>query len=838
MSNSFEWHTEEVEQWPEATAVASEPERPSRWRWLVALVIVCLAAVAGWVVYRQVDRRIAEATAHVEADVLSAHNVVRQAALQQDVELFTTMLSGRNSRWTAAQRALVDDGLLLDRASFGFTPAPANGYVAGPENITVTLASDLTAAEVTWLEPFVVNSGGQITETVALQQQAVYRQGARSWLLSPPLRDFWGEWLTGEGNYLTLVYPERDAALAERLQVELDRVLAQMCRQLAGIACPADWQMRLRLDNDPERLRRAANLESMLQSGPRLELPTPTLVGLPLDEAGYEVLYRGYAVHVVAVAITELAGYECCQHGAFYAALLDKQLSQLGLRPWPLTQADYDKLLDGTYSRNDVNIAWRSRSLSDRLETVDTQQLYALIDFLLAEAAPQATVAGMQRQLNEADSYWNWLRSFIARDYTPEQFEVALWQFVYQQTASAQSPLPIPLPAQDIQLVCQPSSGLNSGIYRFAVDSAVWSTEFEYKVESGFSNYVWPVYAQPHLYAVQEYVSDPDPGQRVTRLSLWRGDEKLVEFEQTIDETGRIPTLYFEGGDPTGRYLVMVRRYPGDEWTQYHLLDLESCRNLHCDEQPLFNWPTWSPGGDHTLMFGQPLTATTLGEGYRPWLTPLLLADARGRSPREVGTGTRPFWFTDERYGYIRINNEAEFELVTAVVSTNRPHVLLIADQLQHFIPAADRPQRLFLDYALANPANSRQLLIKAASSPPRGAQNYYFWLTLDSEWSAVTEVLLVHETDQPGGMTLSPDGRWLTFHYYGSDVQTTELVDLGTGSYKSFEHSSFSPTWSADGQWLAYNKENHLVLMAPAHDYRQLFFHEFQGCYRTDWVD
>ena len=168
MSNSFEWHTEEVEQWPEATAVASEPERPSRWRWLVALVIVCLAAVAGWVVYRQVDRRIAEATAHVEADVLSAHNVVRQAALQQDVELFTTMLSGRNSRWTAAQRALVDDGLLLDRASFGFTPAPANVFVAGPEIITVTLASDLTAAEVTCPVLLVVGFGARFSAAALL----------------------------------------------------------------------------------------------------------------------------------------------------------------------------------------------------------------------------------------------------------------------------------------------------------------------------------------------------------------------------------------------------------------------------------------------------------------------------------------------------------------------------------------------------------------------------------------------------------------------------------------------------------------------------------------------
>ncbi|HEX6386320.1 MAG TPA: hypothetical protein VF177_16735, partial [Anaerolineae bacterium] len=781
---------------------------------------------------------IAEAAARVEVDVLSVHRVVRQAAQQQDVELLMTMLSGRDPRWTEAQKALAAGGLLFGRSSFGFETAPAADFAATKTgSITVTLSADLKAAELTWLEPFVVNRGEANIETVRLAQTAVYRQGARSWLLSPPEREFWGEWEQVQGAYTTLTYPTRDEQVARRLVHDLDAAIVRVCTRLEGITCPANLGLRLRLETDTESLLAVHNVETMLMSGRSLTLPTPTLVGLPIDEAGYQALVRGYAIHVVSALITDLVEYECCQRDIFYMALLDKQLSQLGLRPWPLTQADYDGLLDHHYSRGDMNVVW-TRASFDSVDDTNRRRLYTVVDFVLSEAAPQATAAGMQRRLDEADSYWTWLRFFIPDHITPEQFDTRWLRFVYRQTASVQLPPPIPLPAQDIQLVCQPPSGLSGGIYRFDVETATWSTEFEYQAEPGFSSYAWPLLGQPHLYAVHEYASNPEPGQQTTRLSLWRDGEELVEFEQTADEAGRVPTLYFSSTDPKGRYLMMVSRYQSDESAEYQLLDLHSCRNLRCNMQPLLNWPTWSPDGAHTLMFGQPLTATTkLDEGYWPWLTPLLRADARGRAPIQVGVGARPFWFTSERYGYIRVNSEAEFELVMAIVGDDRPHVLLSADQLRQVLREADRPQRMFLDYALPNPADSRQLLVKAASSPSLGEHNYYFRLTLDSQW-AVRQISLVHQTDEPGNLTLSPDGRWLTFHTYGSHVQTTELVDLEMETYKSYEHSSFSPTWSAGGQWLAYNNENHLVLMAPAYDYRQLFFHEFEGCYRADWID
>ncbi|MCA9966036.1 MAG: hypothetical protein KC423_17410, partial [Anaerolineales bacterium] len=159
----FEWQTEEDIVWDELPPAPPEPPaRRRHWWLLVGLAALLLAA--GFVIYRQVQQRIETATQTVQADVLSSHNLMLRAASEQDEELFTSLLSGRDMQWVAGETALFKQAMLLDRAPFGleaipFTPQTAVDAATTPDEIPsdaarITLSPDLTEAEITIMQPY------------------------------------------------------------------------------------------------------------------------------------------------------------------------------------------------------------------------------------------------------------------------------------------------------------------------------------------------------------------------------------------------------------------------------------------------------------------------------------------------------------------------------------------------------------------------------------------------------------------------------------------------------------------------------------------------------------
>ena len=290
------------------------------------------------------------ATANATSDILASHTLVQQAGTGQDVELFNNLLSGRDQDWVDVQSELLQMGNLFDRSAFDLTwlPSPNTAVtLADVESgaIGVDINPELNAAELTFLQDYAIAVGNGVTETVQLKQTAVYRIGTQRWLYAPPDDEFWGEFETITGSMVSLAYPARDADVAQRLSFDLDAKLAEMCRTLADLNCPDGFRLSLRLDSDPQSFLDAAELSHALRSGPMLTLPTPTLVGLPVDEAGYQVLYRGYAIHLVGAAIAELTGYDCCRNVDYFQALLDYQLDELGLRPLNLDRVDYERVV-------------------------------------------------------------------------------------------------------------------------------------------------------------------------------------------------------------------------------------------------------------------------------------------------------------------------------------------------------------------------------------------------------------------------------------------------------------------------------------------------------------
>jgi hypothetical protein len=388
---------------------------------LIFLFLLFLGVVG--VVYWQVQSRFESIQANTEADVRATYQLVQQALSQRDDELFQQLLATQDSSWVKAQEQRFQKGLLLGRVPFGMQRI-ATGKGAPGHEVIVRPSPDWQTAEVVSEHLYTVQTQIGVAETITLQLTTHYRQVGNRWLLAPPPENYWGGWAQNEQNLLTVAYPRRDQAIAERLAVDLNAVLAEMCRAVMGVDCPDDFHLQLRLENDPVALSAVDDIHFIVNSRANLSLPTPTLVGLPADEKAYDALRRGYAAQVVTAGITELLDYECCEHGLFYRAYVEKQLAQMGLRPWPLTPVDYKQLSeDGLDYLETATL--RGRESLDIPESERWQLVFALVDFLAEEFPPEIVHYSIERGLEPS-----------AMGYSHSYFFVQEWaEFVASQSA-------------------------------------------------------------------------------------------------------------------------------------------------------------------------------------------------------------------------------------------------------------------------------------------------------------------------------------------------------------------------------------------------------------------
>ena len=327
-----------------STAEAAIGPSTSRRRWW--LVLPALFTVAGVIAILVISRRVEDTAQSIEKDVLAAHDLVRHAVAESDAELFASLLSRSNLGWRAAYEQLFEQDILLDRTSWGL-----QAQAGDPKIVDVTLSPDLKEAEVLSEYDYSVADGSGATETVRLRQTWGYRFDRQRWLLAAPEGEFWGSWSTSEGHWLTLTYSQRDEEIGRRLAADLDAKLRELCG-MPGIDCPSNWRVQLRLATEPIILNSLVepepafarqwnfNLQANIKN---MTLPTPTLIGAPTDEPGYQALYLGYALRVARAALVDrVPAPPEWQPQPLYGALLDRYLIRLGLRRWPVILADRD----------------------------------------------------------------------------------------------------------------------------------------------------------------------------------------------------------------------------------------------------------------------------------------------------------------------------------------------------------------------------------------------------------------------------------------------------------------------------------------------------------------
>ncbi len=849
---SFDWRTDEDDHWEAELLPSSSPRLRHRFPWRMAAILTGLLLLAGGVLYWQVGQRVAAANDAAEADVLSTYNLVNRVVAAQDVDLLSPLLSGRDMGWAREQEALVTEGLFYERAALGLRPAepPPLLSIEAERPYTLTLSPNLDAAELTFAQPYLVEVTG---EEVLLAHTAVYRLGWERWLLAPPEPEFWGAWQTTEAGGVTFIYPERDAVLLERLTQDLAGNLEKICFSEIDFTCPLLSDLQIRFETSPASLQRVVNPAEIYARNLQLKAPAPTLVGLPLDEAGYEALLTGYTRLLAAAVIADAVGYECCDQAPLFQALVDYQLYRLGLRGWPVTRETYGRVAANDAGLFTIAGFWAADNFA-LLQGEDGWQAYAFADFVAAEH-PSLSPADLLRGLLAASSFNQWLMSLSAESYDGALLQNGLaqsWWLYAQARLQETAGLPPLPPSQDLQLVCTPSllpgRPVRAELYRLRWQDGRWPAASELQFPGFMFFNPLPDDSSLILQGI-DYENDR------WQAMLWQDGDSLAlpvggtQFSLSLGQT-----------DPHGRYLLI---YQGDEssgQTNPALLDLQQCDGENCPLIPLAGNPVWSPDGRQTLLqqvdVSDMLRFTVNDQiimfGFFDLLheLPILRGNALGAGdPVPVAEGTAPFWLSDTEYGFVRHAEQPVGEtgdkIIIASIEDDAARPLLSSLDLRQALPPKDRPARLTIQYAAANPANPDQLAVLATAQ----STGYLF---LADRASGEVAWRLSFRIEGNHSFGFSPDGRYLVTAgvpldeadapgtinaYFLHNIARNETDTVFTDVSIPGPSSGFD--WSADGAWLALLVDERFVyLIAPAYDYRQNIWLDLGNCSSIAWVD
>lgn len=828
---NFEWQTEEDEAlWePESRPEPSPP--PKRRRWIFLLVAVAALLAAGVAIGRQVNQRVQETTEATEEDVLAADNLARLAAAEGDGELLITLLSGRDPEWTQAHEALLQAQLLYGRAAtpFGFELQP-DEYVP----VAVELSSDLNEALVSGEQTYTVQTPAG-DESVTLAQTYVYRRGRRNWLLSPPDDDtFWGGWATTTGGEATVVFPLRDEEFAVSFAADLDAALTTFCAD-SSLECPDDWQVHVRLETDPEALLDLSDPVKMLAAGSRLELPAPSLVGIPVDEAAYDALARGYTAQVLSAFIGELSGWECCDHLLYYQSLVNYLLADQGFRSRPMSPANYTELVGIPLDDMIFRELWDVDSLEEASEeasgevTEREQNLVnGIVEFdLEINRNPAPLLETLATFITDGtNGYHTWMARLddLSDDVADSRWSEFVREQVlaYQETETALVDFP---KDESLLLFCTPANG-NSAIMRYdpQQDSLVELASLAGEIAIGAS-----VKGTDSLL----YLAGDFAGEVITTTLFKIGEPPVfVEPLQPQD----ISLYMGQQADPQGRQVPLwVFNNDNGEEIRFSILDITSCAGKEsCSQVSIPGMPVWSASGSR-IALEEPDNM-------------LLLGDRELESWTSIGPGRSPVWLDEQTLAYvnipsrlIRLNNLTEEGAVTLFNAEDINELLpqnrrRFTVQIQELLYHPNRPDTLLF---LASTRLSSEMFMFALRPEEPGMD----WFTAAETGALAIDLLFDKRTlsyFEPN-VIFSPDGRWLTMRTPGGEVL---LFDQDTGQTtilaRTSEFAFMQYSWSTGGPWLAFIGENHIELIRPETDgslFRYFYFLDGQSCYSATWV-
>lgn len=837
---SFEWQTDEDYRWDEepASPEPAKPKRP-RWPWLV-LLGVFLAGTAVFLIFSQLNQRVETATDDVEADLAASYAVLQRAAQNQDENLFNSLLSGRDPEWSQAQRELLNVGLLFDRVGFGLTWLPS---LAETAVLSQTLSPNLTAAELTTLQNYSLDIGNGLTQTVQLARVDVYRLGEDRWLYAPPEREFWGVRRRLEGQLLSVRYPARDEQIVHRLAADLEARLVQLCGT-PGYSCPPDARVRVHFSPEPDSLAEAtfigaltrADMGDVLEGRQAVRLPTPSLVGLPQDEVGYQALLRGYSVQMLTIVINDVTGWECCVNVPFYRAAVERQLYEFGVGSWPLTETAVSLPADLTLG--DGAHFWNAPFPEMPTDFIKAPAPYAIVDFLTTSL--RVPISQIAASLAESGSILSW-HMFMDQwliHMTGHPISYTMLSHAFQGYVAQWQPVPAkPLPESGLMLSCATRNPLRleQGIYYF--DNTLAEPVLLESIPADTNLFFTGLPGGTGVaVGTQNGALQPE-----TYLLFNETERVDVDWSAVEGVTSRPPLAIPTTTSENGRYLLWTIQTAFANGNFFAVTDLDACHEGdRCEAVPVGGYPVWSPSAEQliTLSVIEPWWTEGLRNGMM-----LLRDEPTSPAINSPGFGASIFWLDETQFGYLTQFQNGLQQLVISDVALSRPRVLLTNESLPDFLSGSDVPTVLNFEFAQPLPNNPRSVLILAQDDT---LHHHVIWFDRVNE--AVT--MVVPLSDWPGasllGYRFSPDGRFLLIALTHGEENIFVLVRLDANSPQRFvvrlEGSTplprhFYANWSPDGEWLAVPELGYIRLWHKGGDERLLNFADL-GCTNAVWVD
>jgi hypothetical protein len=774
----------------------------------LGLTVLVVAGVwIGW----QVRQRVEVATTAVHDDARAAYQLYARAADQHDAELLRTVISGSDPAWTGAQLGLLAEDLLLDRWSMGLLRREGAGM---PDISTITPTPDLKEVEVVAQQSFTfVHSNGR-AEQATLEQSTIFRRGRERWLAARPSAEFWGEWQVKNGRTLTLIYPKRDADLAEHLLLGLEAELARACRELQ-LPCPFATSFTIRLDTEPASLLQAADPVTSLTRQPILNLPAPSLIGRPVDSTGERALLRAYAAHFIAAVIVYSVGWQCCEHGLFHQGLIDLQLAQLDLRPWPLQAKHYQAMarnpVSGVYTLGRYWHEPPTRPLSGYAQP----QIYLMLDVLLQQK-PELTAFDLQRSLVRMDSYRDWVNKHVGYVF----FNRGRFQHAWLNALQAQlppAPANLPAPTQDILLLCRTGMmGASSNVYRYSWATDSWTLLLDGR----------PLQFLAGLPGDEGVLlQEKEAGTDQLRTFSWRDGR-----EQTLASHSRQSALFRV--EAIGQNVLLYTFKFNENRPAFDWIDLENCAEpavaaTVCESANFSRVPVWSPDGRWLL-----------GADEREWLW---LRQVDKNSIELLWHGRTPFWLGTETFGYV-VGETLVIESVNRGPVRQERSLAAVATAVHAPYPTAEWS----IHTLVPNPTHPDELFLAVAYTVQADGDTTQGTMLLRYHLPSETAELLFETAEYFGPynpISFSPDGRWLTVKSYADTELDWQLdiFNLQTGQHVPY-HSAYNVAlpgfdWSGDGRWLLRLDDDFIHLSAPESGYDRLLVHDFVNCNFAAWV-
>ena len=319
---NFEWHTDDHSSWEDEPVSISPPSRRKNNRIFIPLIIIALLLLTANVVYARLQTTLDSTVDATESELTATWKLINEKAQNGDMDIFSSLLSGSNPHWAYGYQLMVGTGGLLNRESFGLQMIEGLTF----EN-DIVLSPDLTSAEITSTVSYAYNVGNGINQTITLHQPHVFRKGDTRWLLAPPTTQWWGSTLQEMTVWGTYTFPERDNAIVQRLMGDINLAWSSLCAATDAGYCAADTPT-LEFSTDPQTFEALDQLPELRGAGTLLRVPTPSLVGLPTDDASYRALRAGYGRLILRRLLTDGLNTAdgCCQNQQLFIDALTEHL--------------------------------------------------------------------------------------------------------------------------------------------------------------------------------------------------------------------------------------------------------------------------------------------------------------------------------------------------------------------------------------------------------------------------------------------------------------------------------------------------------------------------------